>query len=126
MKSGQKILLFNAAVFGLVGLSFLLFPATMANFVTGTAPKTASGLIDMRATYGGALLGFGIVLQFLNSKSETRRHGLYALIAVLGGMAFGRMAGMLMDGPANAMMYVNLIYELFFVGASLKALRQMQ
>ena len=68
----------------------------------------------MRAAYGGALLGIGATLQLLGSKPETRNQGLYALIAILGCMALGRVVGMIVDGQVNVVMYIFLAYELVF------------
>ncbi|MEM8980685.1 MAG: DUF4345 domain-containing protein [Pseudomonadota bacterium] len=124
MQHDQSVLLFNSVVFVLVGLAFLLFPEQTALRVTDSSPSSASGLIDMRATYGGVLLGVGFIFHLLNRLPQSRANGLRALIAVLGGMAVGRIAGMLIDGPANFMMYLFLVYELVFIGLSWAILRK--
>lgn len=115
MLNDQKIIVFNSIVFGLVGSAFLVFPQTLAEFTTGSAPSSPSGLMDMRAVYGGVVLGFGAVLYLLGRSPETRRQGLLALIAVLGGMAIGRVIGFFVDGPGNFFMYTFLAYEVLFI-----------
>lgn len=118
MLKAKFIVAFNAIIFGLVGFLFLFLPAQMSEFITGSIPITASGLMDMRATYGGVTLSIGIILHTLNRDAYTRRHGLIVLLTVLSGMALGRIVGMLIDGPANTIMYVFLAYEFLFIGLS--------
>lgn len=124
MPSDRRVLLVNGVVFSVVGAFFLVFPAQMAHLVTDGAPGTPSGLIDMRATYGGVLLAVGGLMLGSLKRPETRSYGLVLSIAVLGGMALGRVLGMVSDGPANLMMYLFLAYEIVFIALSALALRQ--
>ncbi len=126
MLSGRSLLLFNALVFAFVGVSFLLFPTYASQIVTGDVPATPSGLMDMRATYGGVLLGVGLVFQMLNKEPQTRCAGLLALALILGLMAIGRLIGMMLDGPANTIMYLFLAYEILFVGLALRAFKDLR
>ncbi len=112
MKIENGILRLNAAVFALYGLCFLLAPVWMSQWLTGAAPGTPSGLIDMRATYGGMSLAFGLVLLLLASRQDLANIGLGAVLVMMLGMAGGRVLGMVLDGAANALMYGYLVLEL--------------
>ena len=108
-----------AVVFAVYGLAFVAAPAPLSQFVTGAAPATASGLIDMRATYGGMSVAVGALLWVSASRPSSRRIGLLGVLLLLLGMAGGRAVGLICDGPANAMMVAYLLLEL--AGAALAA-----
>ncbi len=55
-----EIVRITVAVFMFYGTGFVLSPELLSQFVTGTIPASASGLIDMRATYGGISVAVGI------------------------------------------------------------------
>jgi hypothetical protein len=99
----------------LFGLGFVFFPETLSLFVTDSAPTTSSGLTDMRATYGGISLGFALFLGITSRNSQFFSLGTKAIILVVGGMAFGRIIGMIQDGSPNEMMYINLVLEVVIV-----------
>ena len=62
MPLGLYTLLFNAFVFVLMGLAFMILPASLVELVTDGIPQTPSGMIDVRATYGGGFAGIGLTL----------------------------------------------------------------
>lgn len=99
------------------GLAFTLFPVEMATAVTGTGPSTASGLIDLRATYGGMTLSVGIVLWLLAAKKTELSFALLAIAIILLAMAAARGLGMLLDGVPNHFMYGYLFAEI--IGAAI-------
>ncbi len=102
----------TAAFFVLYGLAFIFFPEPLSQFVTDTVPDSASGLIDMRATYGGMSLAVGALLFLLAARQDSLRQGLLGVILIMLGMASGRIYGMVVDGSANQIMYVYLGLEL--------------
>ena len=62
----QRILVWlNALFFLAYGALFILAPGWAAALVTDTRPGSASGLIDMRATYGGMSLAVGLLFALL-------------------------------------------------------------
>ena len=111
MKIEKIFVLFTAAFFFVYGVLFALFPSSLAENVTGSVPGTASGLIDMRATYGGMSIAMGVVMFLLANNQETLRLGLLTVIAALLGMAASRTLGLIVDGNPNKLMYVYLIAE---------------
>lgn len=112
MNISRFVLMLNALVFGLYGVAFVISPETLSLFVTGSAPTTPSGMIDMRATYGGMSLAIGALLLFFSSRDDMTRVGLATVMTIMLGMAFGRLIGIVLDGGANAIMYVYLFLEI--------------
>ena len=108
-------ILLNAVVFLTYGLGFMFFPNDLSFYVTDTVPTTESGLIDMRATYGGMSLGFGMLLVLMSRNSKLYPIGTMASIIIVGGMALGRIVGMIEDGSPNTMMYIYLALEVVVV-----------
>lgn len=110
MNTNKLIVIITAAVFAIFGLAFILLPEVLSQTITGAVPTTASGLIDMRATYGGMSLAVGLIL-FMLARSDVRM-GLIAVLLLMLGMAGGRTYGILVDGSPNIMMVLFLALEL--------------
>lgn len=102
----------NALVFLLYGIGFLVLPETLSRFVADTAPQTVSGIVDMRATYGGMPVAVGVLLLVLAFRPETVRTGLLGVLLLMLCMAGGRILGMLLDGAGNPVMWTYLALEL--------------
>jgi hypothetical protein len=115
-----KILVFSTSLFFVFyGVAFTLFPAEVASIVTGAAPSTSSGLIDMRATYGGMSVAVGLTLLLLAAQRDSMYLALKVTAVVLLCMAASRMLGMLTDGDSNTFMVIYLVAELVFGGVAL-------
>ncbi|WP_165495782.1 DUF4345 family protein [Marinobacter halodurans] len=102
----------NALIFGLYGAGFIALPAALSGMVTGEIPASATGLTDMRATYGGLSLGVGVLLYVLALKRETLRLGILGVVVLMLCMAGGRSVGLVMDGVASQTMVTYLMLEL--------------
>ena len=111
----KVLILLNSAVFLLFGLGFVFFPEILSKYMTDSIPTSPSGIIDMRATYGGIALGFALFLGATSRNSQLFSLGIQAIVLVVGGMAFGRTIGMVQDGTPNEMMYINLVLEIIIV-----------
>lgn len=109
MNASKLIIVVTAAVYFIYGVAFTVAPESLSQAVTGSAPSSGSGLIDMRATYGGMSIATGILLYIL-SRSEVRL-GLIGVVIFLSSMALTRAYGMVVDGEANTYMYVYLALE---------------
>ena len=108
----EKFLVQFTAIFFLAyGLMFSIYPGSLSNLVTGSVPSTTSGLIDMRATYGGMSIAVGILMWILAKNQITLRLGLLSVILVLLGMATARTLGIITDGTPNNLMYIYLAAE---------------
>lgn len=112
MNYSKILVLITAAVFVVYGIGFVIIPEVLSELVTGSVPATTSGLIDMRATYGGALIAIGVLLAVLASNPLWLKPGLIGVLLAMLGMASGRVYGMLIDGSPNQMMWLFLGLEL--------------
>jgi len=106
----------TAAVFAAYGIAFVCAPVVVSLYVTGSAPGSPSGVIDMRATYGGMSVAVGLLLFVLASKPERVESGLLAVVLLMLGMAAGRLFGIVVDGDGNALMYAYLALEVGMAG----------
>ncbi len=112
MRIEKFLVWFTGAFFLVYGISFALFPHSLSNMVTGGVPTTTSGLIDMRATYGGMAIAVGLLILLLGSKESTLKLGLLSVILVLMGMATTRTIGFFIDGNPNSLMTIYLVAEI--------------
>jgi hypothetical protein len=116
------LLRLNALVFIGYGVAFAFAPQFMSTLVTGAAPSTPAGLVDMRSTYGGMSIGLGILLALAAQSHSTHRLGLLGVLAVMVGMGTTRALGLLTDGAGNTAMYAYLVLEVVVAGMALWAL----
>lgn len=104
----------TAVVFFFYGFLFAIFPAEMSVWATGASPSTSSGVIDLRATYGGAQMAIGAVLLYLVAVKKELDTALVMVAFVLLLMAVSRTLGIFTDGEPNILMYVFLSTEVVF------------
>jgi hypothetical protein len=123
MRLARLLLWLNAIVFVIYGIGFVLAPASLAEFVTGSSPETSSGLMDMRATYGGLCLAIGLAFAWFARHDATVRTGLVVVAIVMACMAGGRTLGFVVDGGPNTLMILYLALEFLVVTLALWALR---
>lgn len=124
MTLARLLLLASAVIFIGVGAIFLFLPESFAHVLEITAP-TAMARMDLRATYGGLELGFGIFLVICVVKRPWIRPGLVALALATGGFAFGRLVGLIAEGTINSLMLMCLVAEVIVTAGSLLALRKI-
>ena len=105
--------------FVLYGVAFTFFPVEMSSLVTGASPSTSSGIIDLRATYGGMSIAMGVTILMLGVDSDLVSLGLLVTAVVLLAMAGARTLGIILDGTPNPIMYIYLAAELSFAGLAL-------
>lgn len=111
MSLAKMVIWFAGLLFVLYGAGFTIAPIELATFVTGGAPDTASGAIDMRATYGGMTIAVGLLILLLGSRPASISLALLAIAIVLIAMAATRLLGFVVDGDPNTLMYVYLVTE---------------
>jgi hypothetical protein len=109
---GKLLVLLTAVIFFAYGLIFVFFPVQALLLVVGGSVSSSSGVIDVRATYGGMSVGVGIVLYLLATTHGALRIGLISVCLLMLGMAAGRIIGMVLDGNPNMYMYIYLVLEL--------------
>jgi len=110
MSIGRFSIVISAVVFGGFGVAFLLFPSFMASAV-GIELLTPSAAIDFRATYGGLEIGLAAFFAICASKKSWIHPGLVAQAVSLGGFAFGRIVGLILDGTPHPVIYYLLVAE---------------
>ena len=112
------------AAFAAFGIGFLAAPSELAELFFDAAPTTSSGLIDMRATYGGLSIGAAVFFGLCANRREWLRPGLLGATFVIAGLAAGRVIGILMDGEPNVFMWLFLALEASAIALLGIALRQ--
>lgn len=122
MPLSVAIVRITAAVFTLYGVGFIVAPELLSLNVTGTVPVTPSGVIDMRATYGGMSVAVGVLLFVLASSREHVESGLIGVALLMSGMAGGRAYGIVVESSADVMMYIYLGFEVTVTVIALWAL----
>jgi hypothetical protein len=103
MRLAQVLLLLGAIIFIGIGVVFLFAPVEWARVVEIELP-TPMSRTDLRATYGGFDLGFGVFLALCAFRREWIRPGLAAMAIALAGFAGGRTYGMIVDGCPSPLM----------------------
>lgn len=119
----KALVLVTAMVFFLYGLIFMLLPEQALVFVVQGQINSSSGVIDLRATYGGMSVGVGMILFLLAINKDTLKIGLWSVVILMSGMAIGRVIGMVLDGAPNLFMYIYLVLELVAIMLALLVLR---
>jgi len=117
------IVLATAGFFLLYGLAFAFVPEQFSLLVTQSAPQSPSGLIEFRATFGGMTIAVGVLLALTTRKRELFRFGVVSVLVIMLLMAASRSVGILLDGPANTLMYIYLVAELATAALATYALK---
>ncbi len=116
MALARIILIVTAVLFAVIGIGFLWAPTSWARAVD-VVVTTPMGRTDVRATYGGFVLAFGVFLAVAAALPELARPGLLACGLALAGFAVGRALGLVAEGMLSGLMTTFLIVEV--VGAVL-------
>ncbi len=96
MNLGSFSLVFAAIAFFVYGIAFLFFPSLMTSFV-GIDLPVSSAVIDIRASYGGSILGIAFFFALSALQNKYLRSGLIAQVAILSGFILGRVIGIFAD-----------------------------
>ncbi len=95
---GRVSVALAAVLFAAVGLGFLAAPSELAAAL-GLESTGPEGLVALRAELGGLFLGMALLCGA--GLSARRRSWLAAAAAMLGAIAFGRVAGWLFNGGSD-------------------------
>ncbi len=119
----QKLaLLISGTMYAGFGLVFIIKPSFIENaYIFSTHP---SGLMEIRAFYGGLEIGLGLMLLLSIKKSdELQKAALYLLSSILFFTILGRIIGAIIDGIEGNYLWIALIIELPILVFSYLALR---
>jgi len=122
----KGLVLLTSIVFFVYGLLCLFFPVEVLRYVVAGSVSSFSGIIDVRATYGGMQLSVAVILYILASKETTIRIGLISVLILMSGMALGRSLGIFLDGSPNWAMYLYLTLEIIVASLSILLLHRNQ
>lgn len=121
---GRAVLALTGVVFAVIGAGFLVVPAAWAAWVEIVLPSPLAR-IDLRATYGGFDLAFGVFLMACARRAAWLRPGLWACGLALAGFAAGRIIGIAVEGAAPAKMLGLLAVETSLSALSFVALARL-
>lgn len=99
-----------ALVFCGLGLALLVWPVQILKHVE-VSFNTTTAFADIRADYGGCLLGVGVFLGWCVSKSELVRVGLLCTGLTFTGYASGRLLSLVLDGMPKPIIFTLTIIE---------------
>jgi hypothetical protein len=108
-----------------IGLGFLLaaaggvlvFSPLAVAEVLGRPHTTTSQMINLRASWGGPVVGLGVFVAWVPSIRPWRRSGLGFLAALMAGIAAARAVGFVLDGHPDALQWVWMTAEIAIVAA---------
>ena len=98
--------LFPIIVLALCALGFLGFGAWLLVEPTGALAKigigatTPTGLVELRAFYGGLEIGLGLFLGWCLLRPEWREAGLWLVVLANGGLGLARLLAIWLGGAA--------------------------
>jgi hypothetical protein len=112
----QEKWIFGATAIGFAGfgLALLIFPNLIG--MVGVKELTNSGLVEIRAMYGGLQLGLALFFLLAINRPRWVRPALILHICVVGGLAIGRIFGLVVTNwAAKPLVYLLLAAELVLV-----------
>ncbi len=104
-------LLLSGIGFLALGAYFLLFPDGLFQLFNVTSPPNHM-LVEIGAMYGGLEIGLGVAFLVCSSQARWVRSALAVQISVFGGLAAGRLFGMMSRGITGRMFVGFLLVEL--------------
>lgn len=106
MNIARAVLLMTAVAFAGFGLWLLIQPETLGK--VGIQLMEPSAFIEIRAFYGGLEIGFAAFLLYCarSGSMELLKAGLLASGLTLGGVAFGRLFGFIVDGQPTPLVLI--------------------
>jgi hypothetical protein len=123
MKKFTAFLLWSSAViFAAIGVYFLAVPEDAASAI-GVSMLNDTGRTDIRATYGGMVLGIAVFFAWAALAPERTKAGLVSLAFVYGGLALGRIVAIATGDRPGSMMWLFLAIELGYTLASVICIR---
>lgn len=121
MSSRRLRLLAGLVVAGL-GVTLVFSPLAVASLL-GRPHATTSQMINLRATFGGSILGIGLFVAWLDAIRPWRRFTLGLLAWSMTGIGIARATGFLLDGSPNALQWLWMIAEIVLAAGGFLALR---
>jgi hypothetical protein len=121
--SRRHIQIAIGAVIAAVGVVLVVAPGLTRDILTRT-PKTPSDWINLRATFGGTLVGLGVFVAWLPSPRPWQRSVLGLLLWGMAGIGVARLVGFAVDGSPDTRQLVWLVAEVVIVAVCAYVLRR--
>ncbi|HXC51739.1 MAG TPA: DUF4345 family protein [Candidatus Limnocylindrales bacterium] len=118
----NTFLMILGIVFLPYGLYCFAVPGYLAD-AAGVSATTATGVVELRAMYGGLQAAFGVLLIAAARDSRFLLAGLAAVAFILPGLASARLLGVALGGDLSAYTIGALIFEIGSSVISLSLLR---
>ena len=119
MATFTLVLLWSSAVaFAAIGVIFLTRPVQGASSIGIEIPGD-TGRTEIRATYGGMMLGLALLFSWSAAAEGQTLAGLWSMIFVYGGFAFGRALAIVLGARPSSKMWWFLIIEIAYVAGSI-------
>ena len=112
----------SALLFFLIAVLFLAAPESTAASI-GIKTLDDTGRTDIRATYGGMVLGIALFFAWASLQRARFRAGLWSILLIYGGLAGGRLLSLFPGAKLGGMMWTFLAIELAVAIASAALLR---
>ena len=112
-----------ATILAFFGLFYLVSPQTLAETAGLTA--NASGLTDIRATYGGFQLGLALFLFWSCRSPDKVASALVATGVIFACVGLGRLFGVIVDGDFSGFNMIGLVFEVFLTLACIFLYRRV-
>ncbi|WP_137818274.1 DUF4345 family protein [Pseudomonas sp. 2FG] len=123
MLFARILLAVQALVLAGVGLAYFIRPQEMVN-LSGMLLMEAAAITDVRAHYGALQLGLAVFLVLATVRLELTRGALILLVLLYAALAFGRIAGLWLEGGLQQTFNLYLLlFELVSAGLAFMALR---
>ena len=110
-------------VLAALAIACIFLPLRVAELV-GAEPGTASDMINLRASYGGSLLGLGLILMALPQVRPIRPWLLHCILYLMVGIGFARLVGFVLDGNPDQRQWIWLTAEAVIVVVCLLVIRK--
>jgi hypothetical protein len=111
---GRIVLTFTGIIWLGYGLMALVAPTAVVD-AAGIALGTADAMTDVRAVYGGAQIGLGLLLLYCSRVPAMLRPGLIALGLIASGILLARVTGIVVDGARGGFTFFALSTEVVAV-----------
>lgn len=105
------------------GAYLALFPLVTAE-VLGRPSGEPTQLINLRASFGGSLLGIGAFVAWWPGVKPWSRTLLGLLLWVMAGVGLARLLGFIVDGSPDGRQWIWLVAEVFIVATCAILLRR--
>jgi hypothetical protein len=97
-----------------VGAYLAMSPLVVAELL-GRPPTTSSSMINLRASWGGTMIGIGAFSAWVPALRPWLRSGLGLVMWAMAGIGLARAIGFVIDGDPDGRQYVWLIAEVAIV-----------